>query len=659
MAVSSVNSYNSTMRIGGLATGFDTDQMVKDLMTVERIPLDKLSQKKQMAEWKRDEYQSITNLLRGLKDDYFNVLKPGSNMLSSSSYKKFTGTSSDSSVITVAGNADSLGGSHTIIVKNIATVAANLSASSITMEVAGTELPSLEAAKGKSFTFVIDGIGKVIDINSDSTNNTEMIADIQNSIDMAFGENKVVVADSVGDGTGYLKFLPQSSSGITRISVYSGPSETTDALGALGFTSNSNLSNRINVTDSLENVSKKLKTPFAFDLNGQLNLTINGQNFKFDKTSSLNSMMNEISRNTSANATMQYDEVNDIIKFAAKKTGAGNNLQIGENASTFLTAVNFTLDAGYYRGAYTSGADAKVIIDEQELTRSSNAFTLSGTNYTLIKASPLKTGGTPGEQESQTVSLVADVDGVLNNIKSFVEKYNDIISKMNLKLSEKYDRNYQPLTTEQKDGMSEEDVKKWEDKAKTGLLRNDSLVQNITYGMRRALSDSVNDTSINLADIGITTGSYDGKGKLIIDEDKLKAAIQGDSDAVMSLFSKQSSVTSNISLNAEQRSTRYNEEGLAYRIFDVIENNIRTTRDSDSMKGLLLEKAGIDGDVSEFKNMIYNEINDYEDRMKELSDKLISKEDRYYTRFAAMEKMIAQMNSQSNWISSQFGQTQG
>ena len=50
-------------RIGGLASGMDIDTLVSDLMKAERLPLDKLTQKKQILEWQRDDYRSMNTLL--------------------------------------------------------------------------------------------------------------------------------------------------------------------------------------------------------------------------------------------------------------------------------------------------------------------------------------------------------------------------------------------------------------------------------------------------------------------------------------------------------------------------------------------------------------------------------------------------------------------
>jgi flagellar hook-associated protein 2 len=71
---------------------------------------------------------------------------------------------------------------------------------------------------------------------------------------------------------------------------------------------------------------------------------------------------------------------------------------------------------------------------------------------------------------------------------------------------------------------------------------------------------------------------------------------------------------------------------------------------------VLLQQAGMTGDSTEFDNAIYDEIDDYNDRIKALSNKLIDKEEAYYKKYAALEKYISQMNQQSNWITSQFSQ---
>jgi len=626
------------MRLFGLSgSGLDPDMIVSQLMQAERVPLDRLYQKRQLAEWRRDEYRNIINLLRGLKDEFFNVLKPATNMLSQSTYKKFTYTSTDSTVVTVTANADAVAGSHTIYVHEVATAAIKVSQEGITKPVTGKSSPNLSIVKGKSFSLSIDGVTKTITVSNDVSNVAELVADIQASIDTAFGKVNGESKVAVGLDDGNLTFTPNTAKGVNKITISSGPNESSDALSGLGF--NTIASNRLSTTDTLETVAQKMKNGFTFNEEGKIVLTINGKKFEFSKSDTLGSMMSKISNDSDAGVIMQYDEISDTIKFTAKQLGAGSTIKLEEEGSNFISSLNLS---------ETAGKDAMVTIDgTHTILRSSNTFTINGITYNILKKS----------ETEQTITLKQDTEGIFESIKKFVEKYNEVIKVINDKLAEKYDRNYLPLTDAQKKELKEDDIKRWEEKAKTGLLRNDRLLQDIVYNMRRALSDSVQGVSINLSSIGITTGTYEEKGKLIIDEYKLKEAIANNPDAVMDLFCKKPSVEDNINLTGEQRAIRYNEGGLAYRLFDIIEDNIRTRRDDNNKKGLLLEKAGMPGDLSEIKNAIYEEIKGYDDEILRLEAKLYDREMAYYAKYARLETMLSRMLAQSSYLMMQFTQS--
>lgn len=629
------NMINTRFRLSGLATGLDTDQIISDLMRAERVPLDKIYQKKQLAEWKRDSYRDITNLLRGLKDEFFNTLKPSSNMLLQSTYKKFTSTSTDSAVVTVSGSSSAIPGAHTVKVTNLATADIAVSSSNVSKELTGS--PTAYALSGKTINITLDGVTREIAMD-DYTDLDNMInkagTGLQALVDTEFGSGKIVVSNSGGQ----LKF--ETTGGSSRITLASG--STNDGLTDLGFTSGS--SNRINTSDTLESLASKFAGGLTFDGSDNLVFTINSKQFTFSKTTSLSSMMSTINSDETAKVNITYDEASDKFMITAKQTGAGDNIKISQTGGTFFDGASKISTAN---PVTTEGEDAVALIDNQTITRSSNSFVLNGVTYTLLKESAVE----------QTVTLNQDVDGIYNSIKSFVDKYNEVIGKINEKLLEKYDRNYQPLTEEQKDAMKEDDVKKWEEKAKTGLLKNDRLLESIVTNMRKALFDDISGVSATLTSIGINTGLYAEKGKLTIDENKLKSAIQNDPDGVMNLFSKQSTTHpgSVRTLTAEQRTVRYQEEGLFYRLYDIVEDNISIYRDSNDKKGMLLEKAGITGDTSEYKNLIYEEIKDYDKRISAFNDRLIDKENAYYKKFAALERIMSEMNSQGAWLASQFG----
>ena len=145
------------------------------------------------------------------------------------------------------------------------------------------------------------------------------------------------------------------------------------------------------------------------------------------------------------------------------------------------------------------------------------------------------------------------------------------------------------------------------------------------------------------------------QGRLVINEARLKEAIKNSPDTVMQLFTKSSEISYT---DWEERGARYAEVGLAQRMYDIIQDNIRTTRDENGNKGYLLMKAGMKGDASEFSNAMYTSIVETERRMDTLLDQLIEKENRYYLQYAALERAIGQMNAQMNWLMTQLGSWQ-
>lgn len=637
--------FTNNTRLTGLATGLDTDQMVRDLMSVERIPLDKLYQKKQLAEWKRDSYRDITNLLRGLKDEFFNVLKSSSNMLSANTYKKFTGTSTDSTVVTATGNALAVAGSHKITVNNLATASVAVSGGTVTKPLESTAVMTtgaggdVENAGGKTIKITLDGVTKDVTIGTGAVTAGQLAADLETSIGVAFGAGKVKVTEAGG------KLTFETMGGASKITLADG---TTDSgLGFLHIASGT--SNRINTSQTLASLADQFANGLTFD-NGNLVFKINSKEFTFSETTILSEMMNTISSDAEANVSFTYDESTDKFKITAKQMGSGDNIILSQTGGDFFGAAGAVMiDTVNPVATADKGKDASVEIDGITVTRSTNIFTLNGVTYTLLKEST----------DEQTVTLTQDVANVYDNIKKFVDKYNEILAKINGELSEKYDRSYLPLTDEQKSAMSEEDIKKWEEKAKTGILKNDPILSKIVSDMRRALSTTVAGESAILSSIGITTGNYEEKGKLIIDETKLKSAIANNPDTVMNLFMKQSATHPfySRSATASERSVRYNESGLIQRLSDILEDNISTFRDSNGKKGILLEKAGITGDMSEFSNTLYTELQGYDRSLATLTDRLIEKENNYYKKFANLEAYINKMNTQSSWLTSQFSQS--
>uniref|UniRef100_UPI00356A67B2 flagellar cap protein FliD N-terminal domain-containing protein n=1 Tax=Lutispora sp. TaxID=2828727 RepID=UPI00356A67B2 len=126
---------NTRLRMSGLFSGLDTDYMVQQLMRVEAMRVDKIKQDRQLLEWKRDDYRSITNKLRSLRDDYFDILKPATNLRSATSfaaYKVTYGGADTYSAFTATPGSGVLPGTYTISNVKIAEKAKVSSSGSVT-----------------------------------------------------------------------------------------------------------------------------------------------------------------------------------------------------------------------------------------------------------------------------------------------------------------------------------------------------------------------------------------------------------------------------------------------------------------------------------------------------------------------------------------------
>lgn len=386
--------------------------------------------------------------------------------------------------------------------------------------------------------------------------------------------------------------------------------------------SSSGVSNGGQLSESNTAMLKDLdfSTDLSFE-DGQISFSINGEVFTFSETDSLQKVINTVNSNSKAGVIMNYSRLTDKFTITTKATGADTSIAI-ENI-----AGNAFGESGAFKigtGTIQNGEDAVVIIDGIEVTRSSNSFTIDGITYTLNEET----------EEGDTIkfSLTQNVDEAVNKIKSFVEAYNKLISKLDGMLTERKtaaEKKYEPLTDDEKSLMTDEQVEKWEKIAKKGLLYNDSTLRNMLDSLRRVFYETVADAGLSPSQIGIKTGDWKNKGQIVVDEEKLRKALEKDAQQVMSIFTNRS--------ESEDASVAYRENGLLIRI-----SNIMTSYDDRTETAL--------DTIEESLRKLTDKIDTMEDKMYEL-------EERYYKKFAAMETAMSRLQEQSNWLSSLLSST--
>lgn len=614
------------MRLEGFSpSGIDVEEIVNAQIKIEKQQLIKIEQDKQLLEWKVESYRSVVADLNSFRTDFFDILKKDNYLLSENSFNIFNAVSSNETYVTATASTGAIAGKHEVSIKQLATSGRVVSGDTITKEVAGTigilDDSGFVSAQGKSFVLSLNGSSRTITLDETVTNLTSF----QALIDDAVGEQKVSVTK---DGSGIMKFNAVNGSGINHIRLIEG-----GALSHLGFNEDSNYSNRLNRFETLETLDSKTSTSI-FGGAETLEFTINGEAFSFAKDTTLTSLISTVNA-SDAKVTMRYNELTDDFEVISDEQGAGNTVKFTQQSGSFLESMKLVDGNGDL--LFTEGDDAQAIIDGVEVTSASNTFTAQGVTFTFNKVHQ------DPNTESESISLTRNSESLFDKVENFVNRYNSLIETLNGKLSERYDNDFRPLTEEQKEAMSEEEIKLWEGKAKTGLLGGDGLLSSMVTSMRSVLYQSITGVTGGLHSIGIKTGSYEKRGQLEIDPIKLREAIDKNPDLVKNIFT------------AGTEDSATGQKGIARRVKSIIDSYVRTTRDSSGRKGLLLERAGMEGDSSVSNNQLYTQLMAFDRRITVFNETIERKENAYYVRYSRFESMMYQMMEQGNSLLSQLG----
>lgn len=625
----------NTMRVSGLASGIDTDSLVSQLMAVERIPLDRLKQNRQLIEWTQEAYRDINSTLLAFRNQVFNMRLQGTFLVNKV-------TSSNEAVATATAGPSATGSVYDINVTQLASSARAISSGTISIQksvATGGSLTFPLDLTGRSFTLTVGNSTYVVDNLGNYNNINELVNDINNKIDESAGVTVYAASDNK------LQFVSDSAFTLTS---------SDDTLAKLGFNvaaggSVSSSVQGVDVNESINlmirqgriaGVSTEYTNSVTFSITSYVqDGTYITKNFTIDPaTQSLQDVISKI-QSEGLSLTGFYDSASDKVAFSAKYTGdlnpgSNNDIRIADTTGFWANVFKIT------QADVTDGTDAQFTVNGLATSRKNNTFAINGVTFTL------KGSG------SATISVQQDVDAVVAKIKDFITQYNDTLDKIYTKLNEKRYRDYPPLTDEQKDAMKDNDIEKWEEKAKSGLLNGDVILYNTFYDLRNAVSDAVkmDTTFVQAYDIGITSGQWYENGHLYLDETKLRDALAKDPNAVMQFFTKTVSITiydtDSEATKQQKRQEIYDKSGIAQRLYNILGDVISSITD----------KAGQAGGLSLVDNSVLGkQLKEMDRRIDDMEQRLIDIENRYYRQFTAMEQALNQMNAQSSWLAQQLG----
>ena len=287
-----------------------------------------------------------------------------------------------------------------------------------------------------------------------------------------------------------------------------------------------------------------------------------------------------------------------------------------------------------------NGQNAKVTISNSSGTLSnqeysSNKVVLDGVQFNFNSIG------------STTIVGKTDTKEIKEKIVSFINDYNTMLEKLNKYITDKREKSYTPLTATQKESMSEDEIKLWNEKVEKGQLSRDSDLTRIVNNLKNAMSSSVSGIASTLEKIGINpVKNYTTKnGMFTIDEDKLTQALEKDPDTVMNMFTQKPSDTTGLT-DAEINS----KSGIIHRMKDIFNNEFVS-----STKSALINRAGLEGTISFTQSILSKSVTLFEKRISEMKATFSQKEQALYSKFAKLETAMNKYNSQSTYLSSMMG----
>lgn len=670
------------MRMTGLISGLDTETIIQQMISGHKTKVENAQKEQTKLKWKKEAWASLNTKLYSF---YTGAL---SNFKSVGTYKSKKVEASDSSKVKVTGSNNAVNGVHTLSVKQLASSAyltgaslKNGSFNTTSYTAAGDAnvlVSDLKDSKGydlnldgKSFEIsykTTDASGaeqtvtKTITAQVGADGTLQSVIDNMNQslkdegIDMTVSYNAskgglefvnhtaVEQKDAEGNVTGYTggvdysvkavdeeseKALGISKSGVTV-------SQQTNDTGDNILTMN-NAFNTKTVSDTPAAVTGSTKlTDMGIASGTTYTLKVGSGDsaktytYTIDQATTLSGLASQFSK---MGVIASYDEKQGRFFINSTESGADYDFTLtADNASALSTLGLDTASA-----TKVDASDAIVVYNGATFQQSSNNFSLNGLNFTVNDVT--ETTDAQGNVKDSPIRMTVstDTDTIYQAVKDFVKEYNSLIKEMSTLYNAESARDYDPLTTDEKDEMSDKEVEEWEKKIKDSLLRRDDTISSLMSTMRTTLNKSVEYTNsegitkrYSLASFGINTGKWNEYGQLHINgdsedseykdlDDKLRTAIENDPDALINTLST-----------------------LGKDLYSSFQK---------AMKGTDLSSA------LTFYNdkQMDKEISAYDDKIKKLQEKMNDVEDRYYKQFAAMESALAELQANQSSLSGLFG----
>ncbi len=339
------------------------------------------------------------------------------------------------------------------------------------------------------------------------------------------------------------------------------------------------------------------------------------------KTINSSALTKEMSDLTDPDNKQAFDDyVNTLAErvefFATNYTKVGDDYELTQNVSG---------------GKKVDATDAVIELNGVEYTSNTNTFNINGMTIQAHETTGMD------DDDAITLTTSTDTQGLYDKIKDFITEYNAIIGEMSSLYNAESSKGYEPLTSEEKEVMSESEIADWEKKIKDSVLRRDSTLGGLISTMTSAMSASVkiNGKNYSLSSLGIKTGNYFGTSAA----DRYMYHIDGDAD------------DDETSANADKLMAMLNSDpdtvieiikGASQKLYEGLNKKMGTTSLS-SFQSIYNDKS------------MAQSYSDYTKKISAWEEKVAKIEDDYYKKFAAMETALSKLQSQQSALAGLLG----
>ena len=615
-----------TMRVSGMISGLDTESIIEELVKAKSTKVENLTKEKTELEWKQEIWSGLNTKIKSFQ----NTL---SNFRFSSSYKKKTTSVSNSSAVSVITGENAMNGVQELKINSLAksgyltgakltssdgealTASSTLSSLRLTKDSDGNETSGLTTltSDGGSFTVTANGTATKISVTAD-TKISEIISSLKGAgVDANFDEKNQRI------------FIASSSSGTDAdFAITADNAEGFTALSVLGINSDLGSSTDTSVNTNAKTLSTyQSLAAFKSQVDGFAKKTVTNDDGESEEVYDSETILAGLDTDSDLYKAIKSemttdDDYDDAIKKLAEKVNFADEV---------LNGTTYTSDMYSSGTVRIAGSDAEIELNGVAFSSSTNSVEVNGLTFTCLATT----------SDPVTVTTQDDTDGIYDMIKSLFKEYNELINEMDKLYNADSADDYEPLTDDEKEEMTDSEIEKWETTIKDSLLRNDSSLGTVFNSLKTMMLSGyeINGQQFYLSNFGIETLSYysasdnehnayhingdPDDSNVSSESDKLKSAIATDPDSVISFFTNLS-------------------------------------RDLYSKLTSLGAKTDYSSTNSWYDDVQYKtNISDYATKISDAEDALADYEDKYYTKFSNMEVALSKLQSSTSSITSLLG----